>query len=104
MIKKKKVGKKVVKVITPPTKFNGLCQSLVDCFGTQTKAAEKLGLTQPNFNDCIHNRSRASMPAIPAMNAEIETNGRFKCESLCPELAEIMPLARKIEVMRGAKS
>lgn len=109
MVAKNKVQKKKL----PPTSFNLLCKQLVAHLGgTQTQAAEKLGFAQSTLNECINDTKRTTMPPQCAMIAEIETNGRFKCESLCPELAEIMPLARKVEavrarrleIMRGAKS
>lgn len=85
----------------PPSDFNVLCESLVDCFGTQTKAADKIALAQSSLNACLHDRSRNSMPPISAMLADIETNGRFKAESLCPDLVRMTELARKIAEQRG---
>lgn len=59
-------------------------QRLVDHFGTQTKASERLGVDQSTVSGWV--LEKHGMSAVTALRAEAETNGLFKAVELCPAL------------------
>lgn len=61
--------------------------ALVKFFKTQTETARQLNVKQPSVNAWL--KGKAKMGAISAKKAEIATNGKFRAEDLCPQLAEI---------------
>jgi DNA-binding transcriptional regulator YdaS (Cro superfamily) len=63
-------------------------KDLIDHFGDQTIAAEKLGVKQPTVSGWLNGKH--GMSAKTALRAERLTDGKFKAADLCPELAEVL--------------
>ena len=67
--------------------FTERYQRLVAIFGTQSKTASALGITQPSVNSLV--KGKSFMSPIVAFRAEQATEGAFKKHDLCPDLAAI---------------
>lgn len=63
-------------------------KNLIDHFGDQSIAAEKLGVKQPTVSGWLNGKH--GMSAKTALKAERLTDGKFKASDLCPELAEVL--------------
>lgn len=63
-------------------------KKLIDHFGDQSIAAEKLGVKQPTVSGWLNGKH--GMSAKTALKAERLTDGEFKASELCPELAEVL--------------
>ncbi|WP_423186800.1 transcriptional regulator [Alishewanella sp. d11] len=63
-------------------------KNLIDYFGDQSVAAEKLGVKQPTVSGWLNGKH--GMSAKTALKAERLTGGKFKASDLCPELAEVL--------------
>jgi DNA-binding transcriptional regulator YdaS (Cro superfamily) len=62
-------------------------ERLVDCFGSQEKAALALGVKQGSVSGWV--TGKHGMSAIVAMRAEEVTGGQFKAADLCPDLKRV---------------
>ncbi len=62
--------------------MEALFTKLVDHFGTQTKAAEALGVDQTTISGWV--RGKHGMSPAVALRAEMLTTGKFKAAELCP--------------------
>ncbi|KJZ10433.1 regulatory protein [Halomonas sp. S2151] len=62
--------------------MESLFTQLVDHFGTQTKAAEALGVDQTTISGWV--RGKHGMSPAVALRAEKLTSRKFKAADLCP--------------------
>lgn len=86
----KKMGRPSLISAVPTSKLDKVLLQLLERFNdNQRELADAINRSQPHVHGLLRKSGKQTLSPTDALYIEVATQGDFKCEDLCPELAGV---------------